>query len=308
MAFPPVGFSDYIAPNCDRKKFIEAYLAERGVDTVTISLAGKNHIYVKFPTSHYNPLFKFKTIIAHYDRVKDSPGANDNSAADFCLMDLAVRISRQYDSLSSEGAFHNVRIVFTDGEELGYGGVAEQGAFSLAQLFKKFGMRNDDIFVFDCMGRGTVPVLGKNIFNVLPPLEFQKRLDSLEKRAENILRESCRGRWLSLPLSYSDNAGFMAVGFPAVAITMLPEHEADSYMKALIKEKKLEAYVMRRDDAGCFGNTREAENERRRLNALLPNTWQYLHTKYDNAESISPESFELTAKILDEIVQEKIPV
>lgn len=297
MIFPPAGFVDYISPNCDRASFIQSYLAERGVQSVDINIGGKRHIYVKFPSEQYNPHFKIKTVIAHYDRAPNSPGANDNSAADFCLMDWAVR-------LSASGGFHNVRLLFTDGEELGSHGVTDQGSFALAAIFRRLGMTRDDVYVFDCMGRGAIPVIGKNNRLTMPSLAFQKQLADLENKTKDILRVCC-GRWLSLPLSYSDNAGFVACGIPAIVLTMLPVTEADDYIRALMKEKRLEAFVLRRAEAGCFDDSRKSEIERRKLEMMLPETWRLFHTKYDNAESLTAESFELTAKILDALALEK---
>ena len=72
---------------------------------------GRNHILVHFASEAYNPRFKIKTVIAHYDRVAGSPGANDNSAADWQLMNWAVELEKAT-------SFHNIRIFFTDGEEL----------------------------------------------------------------------------------------------------------------------------------------------------------------------------------------------
>lgn len=319
MIFPPAGFIEYISPNCNRAKFIQNYLAKNGVQSVDINIGGKRHIYVKFPSEQYNPHFKIKTVIAHYDRVPNSPGANDNSAADFCLMDWAVRLNKNFSASGNRYAsgnhstsanafvnsgFHNVRLLFTDGEELGSHGVTDQGSFALAAIFRRLGMTRDDVYVFDCMGRGAIPVIGKNNRLTMPSLAFQKQLANLENKTKDILR-SCCGRWLSLPISYSDNAGFVACGIPAIVITMLPATEADNYIKALMKEKRLESFVLRRADAGCFDDSRKSEIERRKLEMMLPETWRLFHTKYDNAESLTAESFDLTAKILDALALEK---
>lgn len=197
MNFLPAGFSEYIADGCDRCAFIRSYLRERSVESIVMPVAGKNHVYVKFPTSQYNPQFRIKTVIAHYDRTPGSPGANDNSAANFCLMDWAERLQNRSD-------FHNVRLLFSDGEEFASGGVACQGAFSLASLFKRLGITNDDVYVFDCMGRGTIPILRKTILPLAAPYSLRTRFAALEDRAEELLRRSASRRWLTLPFAYSD--------------------------------------------------------------------------------------------------------
>ena len=258
----PSSFKDFIAPDCDRTAFIQNYLKAAGLEAPILQMEGKNHIYVKFPQSQYNPTFRIKTVIAHYDRFPGSPGANDNSAAVFCLLEWAAQLAR----LASP-AFHNIRLIFTDGEELGTaGGVAEQGAFPLAQVFRRLGITNDDIYVFDCMGRGDVPVLTQTILPPKAPVKFIKQFSALEQRAAVLLQQSANGRWFSLPCNYSDNASFIANGIPAVAITMLPSAEVT---------------------AATQGTS--------------PQTWQLLHTPDDNLESLTPQSFEIFHNILNNL-------
>ena len=258
----PSSFNDFIAPDCNRAAFIQNYLKAAGLEAPILQMEGKNHIYVKFPQSQYNSIFRIKTVIAHYDRFPGSPGANDNSAAVFCLLEWAAQLAR----LASP-AFHNIRLTFTDGEELGAaGGVAEQGAFPLAQVFRRLGITNDDIFVFDCMGRGDVPILTQTILPPKAPARFVKDFSTLEQRTASLLQTSANGRWFSLPCNYSDNASFIANGIPAVAITMLPSAEVT---------------------AATRGET--------------PLTWQLLHTAGDNLASLTPQSFEIFHNILNNL-------
>ncbi len=277
----PSSFNDFIAPDCDRAAFIQNYLNQAGLEAPVMQMEGKNHIYVKFPQSQYNPTFRIKTVIAHYDRFPGSPGANDNSAAVFALMEWAAQLARfaQYTVVESvettavshrgapQGYFHNIRLIFTDGEELGAaGGVAEQGAFPLAQVFRRLGITNDDIFVFDCMGRGDVPILTQTILPSKAPARFVKDFTALEQRAASLLRASANGRWFTLPCNYSDNASFIANGIPAVAITMLPSQEVSAVTQG-----------------------------------ESPFTWRLLHTQGDNLTSLTPQSFEIFHNILNNL-------
>lgn len=258
----PSEFNDFIAQDCDREAFIQNYLNKAGLEAPVLQMEGKNHIYVKFHQNQYNPIFRIKTVIAHYDRFSGSPGANDNSAAVFCLLEWAVKLSKLAQPL-----FHNIRLIFTDGEELGAaGGVAEQGAFPLAQVFRRLGITNDDIFVFDCMGRGDVPILTQTILPPRAPARFVKDFSALEQRATNLLQASANGRWFCLPCNYSDNASFIANGIPAVAITMLPSAEVTAATRG-----------------------------------ELPETWQLLHTAGDNLASLTPQSFEIFHNILNNL-------
>ena len=255
-------FLDFIKPDCNRLNFIQNFLKQNDVETAVIPLDGKKHIYVKFPQNQYNPLFNIKTVVAHYDRFENSPGANDNSAAVYMLMLWAVKLSSQYD-------FHNVRLIFTDGEEACPDGITSQGAFAIASLFKKLDIK-DDIFVFDCMGCGDVPVLCENKISQKAGNAFIKKLTALENKAQRIIRIAGNGKWFCLPCNYSDNASFIAQGIPAVAITVLPSSEVSDVLK----------------------------NQ-------TPKTWKNLHTKNDNIENLWESSFSLSMKIFDLLAQQK---
>ena len=277
----PSAFKDFIAPDCDRASFIQNYLNATGLEAPIMQMEGKNHIYVKFPQAQYNPMFRIKTVIAHYDRFPGSPGANDNSAAVFCLMNWAVKLAKsavvecpqsgRIETTAACAKFHNIRLIFTDGEELGAaGGVAKQGAFPLAQVFRRLGIMNDDIFVFDCMGRGDVPILTQTILPPKTPARFVKNFSALEQRAATLLQASANGRWFSLPCNYSDNASFIANGIPAVAITMLPSQEVTAATQG-----------------------------------QQPQTWQLLHTPQDKLASLTPQSFEIFYNILNNLAAMK---
>jgi len=262
-------FKQFISPDCNRGEFIQNYLQKFGIEAPAIPINGKYHIYVKFPKEQYNPDKKIKTVLAHYDRFQDSPGANDNSSSVFCMLEWAVRLSKK-------NGHHNIRLLFTDGEELGEEGVKSQGAFDLAALFKRLGIINDDIFAFDCMGRGTVPVICLSHSPKCASVEFKKKYVLLESKAENLLRKCTKDSYMKLPASYSDNAGFIANGIPAIAITMLPLDEAILYKNSL--------------SSGKLNNEKN-----------IPSTWKMLHTQEDNINNLTPEAFELTSKILDEL-------
>lgn len=272
MYIIPPAFKAFISPDCNRARFIQDYLKAGGLGTSIIYLEGKNHIFVNFPKTQYNPMFRIKTVIAHYDRI--GIGANDNSAAVFCLMEWAVQIFKACGAVPGGTAtFHNIRLIFTDGEELGKeGGVKEQGAFPLAQEFLRLGIKNDDIFVFDCMGRGDVPVLAQTIVPPKVSTRFLKDFADLEERAKILLQTASGGHWFCLPCNYSDNASFIANGLPAVAITLLPSEEVP-----LVTQGK------------------------------QPKTWQLFHTDGDNLDSLDPASFELFHNILNLLANMKTP-
>ncbi len=296
MSFLPLEFNEFIAPDTDRAGFIQKWLDNHGVKNHRIVIDGKNHILVQYDSKFYNPQFKIKTVIVHHDRVKDSPGANDNSAADYMIMNWAVRL-KEYKG------FHNVRIFFTDGEELGWKGVSEQGAYGLASMFKRLGIKNDDVYVFDACGRGEVPILSKVILPENTNKAFCNKFYDLFERTQKMLNKSSPGRWMCLPVPYSDNASFLVCGIPAVAITMLPATEASLYARNIINEKGLEEAVLNR-----------ASTKQKRIDGTLkdysykdriPLTWKLFHSEKDNIESLTPESFPVMESILDTLADTK---
>ena len=195
-------------------------------------------------------------------------------------------------SLSKYIGFHNVRIIFTDGEESGEkSGVADQGAYSIASAFRRIGLSNDDVYVFDACGRGNIPVLAKTAFPSVSP-KLNRQFYNLFSRTQDILRKTCPGRWMSLPVPYSDNASFLAQGIPAVAVTMLPAQEASVYAQTLFAKPELERLVM--NSPGNAG-----------LEDYLPYTWRLFHTQNDCKESLTSESFAVMKKILRTLADSK---
>lgn len=286
MNFLPDEFQAFLEKDCNRCQFIMQRLSEAGVKSTIVSIGESKHILVQFNRTAYNPMFKIKTVLVHYDRVANSPGANDNSAAVFQIMDWAIRLSKYQ-------GVHNIRIFFTDGEEIG--SVTEQGAFGIATKFRNLGILNDDVYVFDCCGRGDVPILSKAGSNS-GDIVFRKKFNSLIERTKKLLRDVSPQKWLSLPMPYSDNAGFIACGIPAVAITILPEQEATLFLRQLQKHKDLETAVIKN------ASTQQSDYE---VTEKLPITWRMLHTEQDNCASLTPEAFKLMNQLLDSLAELK---
>lgn len=273
-------FLEFLKLDCDRKNFIQNYLNERNIETTIVTTGVKNHILVRFPQRQYDPIFKIKTIIAHYDRVPETKGANDNSFSVFMLMNWAEKLSKL-------PYVHNIRIIFTDGEET-VGGIKNQGAFALAEWFKKIQIDKGDVFVFDCMGRGDIPILCQTDLPGNLSNAFRNNFVKLEKKSADLLA-SCSNKWLSLPTSYSDNAGFLAAGIPAVTISMLPSKEAENYMKLLMKTK-----------AKIISDVFKPEFKEE-LKTLFPPTWFLINSHRDTPETLTEESEEIFLKILEKI-------
>ncbi|GHU97729.1 hypothetical protein FACS189483_04570 [Spirochaetia bacterium] len=88
MQEPPYHrFLEFIAPGADRYGLLCSLLADQGLNFRPVDIAGNRHLFV-------NPGFSPPggngvVLVAHYDRAADSPGANDNSAAVFQLIEAA---------------------------------------------------------------------------------------------------------------------------------------------------------------------------------------------------------------------------
>lgn len=301
-AFDEELFSRFLRTDCDRARFILDFFYAHSLKAYIMPVCAKNHIYVSFERECYDSKSKIKTVLAHYDRAKNVQGANDNSFAVFVLMHWAVEMARLKKN-------HNVRLIFTDGEEaigdnLNEFSVTAQGSYSLASLFKKLKITNDLVFVFDAMGRGTVPVLAKRCFSEKThfslPRSFCRKFSSLQNIALSILIASSENPKI-LPLPYSDNAGFIARGIPAAEITMLPCEEALLYENALVENPDLEDFVMNRR---LPQNASSVEFE-----AQLPLSWRLFHGENDCQSSLTiSESARVFKKILYTLSDFSFPI
>ena len=106
---------------------------------------------------------------------------------------------------------------------------------------------------------------------------------------------------MTLSMPYSDNAGFLAQGVPAVAITFLPKDEATLYYKSLMSEKNLSKAVLNCDNGFRSKNETDVQIELMKYKEMIPFTWRLFHTEMDNYLSLTEETFGLMEKILDEI-------
>lgn len=291
MIFPP-DFSDFLQLDCNRTEFIQKRLLISGIKSSVLTIEGKNHIYVDFANHCYDSRYKLKTLVAHYDRVPGTTGANDNSSGVFALLEAAKKIAKM-------NSVHNVRIIFTDGEEDGRRGVVFQGAYSLAKKLHELNSDDGDIFVFDCVGRGDIPVICEI---ELPPKvdrNFARKYFSLVNQTQSLISKFSSMPNLVLPASFSDNAGFIANGIPAVAITMLPKDEVINYMSNLKRIPGLKQSVMKRK----LEDIPDKIAPEYILRESIPLTWRYFHTEYDRSTTLTLGSFKIIEKIIDEIVR-----
>ena len=273
-------FSAFLEPAADRRTFITARLAAQGIPYRTVTLQDKTHIVITYRQSVYNPRFKMKTLIAHYDRAAGTQGANDNSAACIQLLLFAQTLLHKRDA-------HNIRIIFTDGEEAGTDGIKNQGSYRLGQGLRALSMQQDDIFVFDMCGSGDTLILSESgIYG--RDKRKTAALSALHRRCCIYADAACRGRWLSLPTAYSDNAGLFSAGLTAQVITVLPRAEAELLMRYMPRSEALQRCII----------TNAHVPPDSPLAAVIPQTWQRMHTPQDRLETLTPQAFILVDKML----------
>ena len=282
-------FSAFLEPAADRRAFITERLAAQGIPYRTVTLQDKTHIVITYRQSAYNSRFKMKTLIAHYDRAAGTQGANDNSAACIQLLLFAQTLLHKRDA-------HNIRIIFTDGEEAGADGIKNQGAYRLGQGLRALSMQQDDIFVFDMCGSGDTLILSESgIYG--RDTRKTAALSALHRRCRIYADAACRGRWLSLPTAYSDNAGLISAGLTAQVITVLPKVEAELLMRYMPRSEALQRCII----------TNAHVPSDSPLAAVIPQTWQRMHTPQDRRETLTPQAFILVDKMLRYLAEVKEP-
>jgi hypothetical protein len=217
-------------------------------------------------------------LTAHYDRVPGSPGANDNGAAVFMLLETALRLR--------ESPAAGWRIVFTDKEELsGEEGLTAQGSYALARGLLKAGLGGTRIFNFDACGTGDTLIISTAAEELLKTRggagarRTRNRVRELRERALGAARNLGLDRVLLLPTPFSDDAGFLRGGLPAQTITVLPRGEASRFAALIRREPALARAFLSR------------EGLEPRLKESLPETWRTLNGPEDGPERLTPEHY-----------------
>ncbi len=160
-----------------------------------------------------------KLVLAHYDRVLGTPGANDNGASVLALVDYL-----------SQPRAGKLRVIFTDGEELSGQGGADQGSFALARSWG----RVDRLLplVLDMTGLGDTPVLGHLAEHLVRQAQGEPRETTARSRVQRAGRRllSMLGG-VEIDTPFSDDLGLLIAGVPALQLSVLPRREAAEYKR-----------------------------------------------------------------------------
>ena len=324
MVFPEE-FLRFLSPSADRLGELCAILSKRGLAYRLLVIGERRHVLVRLGRG--SPRF---IVSAHYDRVPESPGFLDNSAACLELADFGARVVAKVGGAkvggakvggakvggakvggakvggaerssaperSSEGLF----LLFTDGEEApGTGGPLDQGSYTLS-LALKAALGGEAIaglagfLVVDVTGRG-----GRLLFSRAPAALLERHglsesplaqgLSSLERLCLASARRAGLAQPLSLPLPWSDDLGFLLGGLPALSVSLLPEEEATAYAGLC---------------AECAQGSlpgRTAAPGREEAGSAWPATWNILHSAGDGPGLAEESSFGLMASFLDSLL------
>ncbi|QQO11424.1 M28 family peptidase [Breznakiella homolactica] len=276
-------FREFIAPGADRFSILKNLLEELGLSHSVIEIEGARHFLVAPPGGSSFQTPGLTVLVSHYDRVQGSPGANDNSAGIFQLLEAAVKLK--------EDSGGNWMMVFTDKEELNHGqGVRDQGSYTLAAGLKNIGIRGTEFFIFDACGTGDTIIISTTVDYLLKGKDgdgitrTRKEIQRLKSRALECARNISLKNILLMPTPFSDDAGFLSAGLPAQTITVLPQDEASRLASALRTKPHLAEALVNSGTAG------------RELVPYLPETWKRINGPSDRELFLTPEHYPNTIR------------
>jgi hypothetical protein len=285
-------FNDFIDTKNDRFEVLMSLLDEMKLPVSVVNIAGKRHIFVASQsyTMRAGGKRRLTVLAAHYDRIQGSPGANDNGAAVFMLIEAALRLRGR--------AAGEWLIIFTDKEELMSGeGIKSQGSYLLAQGLSRAGLDVGRFFIFDACGRGDTLIISGTAWHLLKNFHsseaapLKNRLRQLQQRAIAAAKNTFAGRFLLLPTPFSDDAGFLLAGMAAQTIAVLPAKEAADF-----------SVIVRRND--LYVNALiSGEQQRRRGVEHIPKTWRMLNGPQDTAALLDGNNFKNVVQFAIELCQ-----
>lgn len=208
---------------------------------------------------------------AHYDSVRDRPGANDNASGVAVLLGLCREI-RQF-ALP-------VRIVFFDREE----------AWLRTPLLK-LGLLGSLYYAFKADLRNIKAVCnlefcGNGDFLAIWPVKTRERglplLQEIRKAACEIdlLFKSVHVPW---PYMSSDHLSFRLMGFKnALTLSLIPNHQVP-VLEKMVQNIGLKGYFPRRQ--------------------AMPEPLSVIHSRYDTSDRLSEESMQLMLALLLQMIR-----
>jgi len=260
---------EFTSPGADRFALLCSVLDECSLARQILKIEGKRHIAVPALPEQSALIFT-----AHYDRTPQSPGANDNGAAVFQLIETALKVTTGQNRGESNS---RALFIFTDGEELSRGeSLRSQGSYGLGLYLKKNGLGNSPIFSFDACGTGDTLIISTTADQFLKNEKAagaetaRRKVLALRQKALEAARRARLEKVLLLPTPFSEDAGFLLAGMAAQTITVLPQSEA-----SMVR-----------------GNRR-----------LIPETWKNLNGPGDSPTQLTPEHWKKLSAFADALAE-----
>jgi hypothetical protein len=293
----------FCEPECNRYEFLINWLNREEISFSVIPTGEARHIMIRLDKVRpYLKRFYVKTLVAHYDRVPGTPGANDNSAAVFQLL-------YSIEKLKSLQFAHNIQIILTDKEELTPDEpLINQGAYKLAYLFREKQINNCMFFVFDMCGIGDILISGRAGLQLLKlkyasEIRFKKMYEQMSHfntLISDLFLQFKDGEYFNLNSLFSDDLGFLLNRYPAMQISVLPYGEAITMKKNLFNVPQDEW------DRVLEKGMLSAEYSEF-LKPMLPQSWKNNHKAEDKVELLNSQSFQLISDFILELARYQIP-
>lgn len=271
-------FEAFLVPDADRYLMLKTLLEKLRLSHEVISVCGNRHFLIAPGNVSRAWVNSAVILVAHYDRVIGSPGANDNSAAVFELLDAAISLRRE--------RINGWLIIFTDKEELTHGErLIDQGSYSLVKKLIASGLGRPKVFIFDACGSGDTLIISTTAEYLLKNehraggAQTRIRLRQLRSRALETTRRLHIERVCLIPTPFSDDAGFLRAGLAAQTITVLPANEVAAFASLI---RNVPAYIdalFKHDASTCLEKS------------LIPQTWRRLNSPDDTRPYLTPQYF-----------------
>lgn len=274
----------FCAADADRYQFLCTILEWKKISYRVIDSGGKHILIETLGKKSFIPDHCRKILVAHYDRYPGSPGANDNAASVFILLN---HVSHLMNATYS----HNTQILFTDKEELiNQSSIKDQGAWNLAQNWPDDRKGQDIFIVLDMCGIGDTLIWGKTSakFPGVPP----RRLEMIYNSLKDLLMKFSRGQDMGINDLYSDDLGFLLQGMTALQVSLLPWKEALKWKTSGMSAKS------RYQDPHDFTNEIE----------IMPTSWQNNHSPQDSVDTLDKKSFRIMESFLKDLSRYQIPL
>lgn len=294
---------DFCRQDSDRYNFLINWLTREEISHNVIPTGDARHILIRLDKERpYLKRYYVKTLVAHYDRVSGSPGANDNSAAVLQLL-YSVRMLKKLKYA------HNMQIILTDKEELTPDqSLTNQGAYQLGRLFREKSINNCIFFIFDMCGIGDTLIYGQTGLQLLKSKEakdsrYKKdvlHMEHFSKVLSSLFLSFRNGEYFNINLLFSDDLGLLLNKYPSVQLSILPYEEAINVKKNLISVDSTQWQDIL--DSGML-----SEKYKDFIERFLPPSWKNNHSVHDKVETLTPSAFNLINEFIMELATFQIP-